>query len=372
MSALAPPEYEMIIEREDSFGRPDQTRGQCNFKDSYPYIGSVCLVNLAALLLTIIQAVKARNLSLEFAESAQIFRALITITMVLFVGGPVLLLSRDNANTFLFVGSAILFVASTSILLLLFVPKIQIWMNSKKKTDNRRLYISGIEMSRPMTPSQGSARNDSSVDDFDDNDDEFNTEEFTGMKILTTKTREELLKENDALKRLLRHARMTREHEHETPSSNELDPLTTIQSEVRGGPPGLKSILKKKSSDLSQTRIDEERSEEIGRSADNTISVSAYERAEPSSSPRNIPDDDSATIESKERLESLREKREVAKMKFDTIVARELPVTEKTESHPTCSESATGPIETSTSTSTPIEPTETVTCLTTEIQDSIK
>ena len=344
MTALSPPEYEMIVENEDSFGRPDEIRGQCDFSVSYAYIGSVSLVNAAALLFTIIQAVKARNLSMEFAESAQIFRALVAIIMVMFVGGPVLLLSRDNANTLLFVASAIIFVACASILLLLFVPKIQFWLNAKKQKGNRRLYISGIEMSRPST---ASAAYDSTVED----DDEHTTEEFTGMKILTTKTREELLKENEALKRLLRKKLATK-GEGQTGSGDELESLTRF--EVKSNP-NLRSILKK-SKEFSQARIEEEDSDDLEKSQGTigTLGVPTAEALEEPSigaipllpaatSPASAQDEGSpytsveshkpisaqdegspsTSVESHERLVSLRERKELAKMKFETLISRD-------------------------------------------------
>ncbi len=315
MSALAPPKYEMIVMSQDAFGRTNEIRGQCNFEQSYPYIGCVCLVNFAALLFTIAQAVKARNLSMEFAESAQIFRALMAITVVLFVGGPVLLLSRDNANTLLFVASSIIFVANACIMLLLFVPKIKFWMTSKKNKGNRRLHISGLEMSRPT--SQNSGPTDSYVEDDDDD----KTKEFTGMKILTTKTPEELVGEVEALKRLLRKARPRTE---ETASS-EIDALNWFELPRN---PSLKSILKK-SSELTLGQSDQMPIEVSGHTdkSEGTTGMINSECSEQGSPQWNmsdeIRDEDSSTITSRCRLESLRDKRDMAKMKFVSLVSRD-------------------------------------------------
>ncbi len=291
MSAIAPPQYEIVVENEDSFGRPNEIRGQCNFEQSYPYVASVCLVNFGALLFTIVEAVKARNLSMEFAESAQIFRALITITMVLFVGGPVLLLSRDNANTFLFVVSAIIFVASTSILLLLFVPKIRFWMDSKKKTDTRRIHISGIDASERMNTSQYSLPTDSFIE-FDV--DAENSAEFTGMKILTTKTPEELLKEVEVLKRLLRQAKAPKEGN----SDGEFDASNRSEGKASSA---WKAMLKK-SKQLFPTRIDEEIRHGDLENSVGTTGVLASECSEQDSPSESIRDDDSIAMEVKEML----------------------------------------------------------------------
>jgi len=337
MTALSPPQYEMIVENTDSFGRPDEIRGQCDFSVSYAYIGSVSLVNATALLFTIVQAVKARNLSMEFAESAQIFRALMAVTMVMFVGGPVLLLSRDNANTLLFVASAIIFVACSSVLLLLFVPKIQFWLNATKHKGNRRLHISGIEMSRPSTASNAY---ESTVED----DEEHTTEEFTGIKILTTKTREELLKENEALKRLLRK-KLAAKEEARNGSSDELEALTRYEFKSN---PNLRSILKK-SREFSQARIEEENGDDLEKSqgtndlekSQGTIGEPIAERIELPSPPAMTGHGEgspSTSSDSNERLMSLRERKELAKLKFETLISRDS--TERSEHDP--SELASG------------------------------
>lgn len=191
MTALAPSTYVIIVENKDVLGRPDEIRGQCDYMKSLPYLAAVVATNVAALLCTVLQAFRARNLSTEFAESASIFRALAAIVLVVFVGGPVLLLSRDNVNTFVFVGSALLFVTSTSILMLLFIPKIQHMRDHKRRTASKRnlVHVSGVSL-----PAGLSRASDVSEDGA------------AGIRILTTKTPEELVKELDELRQLLRRA----------------------------------------------------------------------------------------------------------------------------------------------------------------------
>ncbi len=242
-------------------------------------------MTFGALLFTISQAVKARNLSMEFAESAQIFRALVVINMALFVGGPVLLLSRDNVNTFVFVASAIIFVASASILVLLFVPKIRFWMNSKKTIDKRRLFISGMEMSGRMNTSQFSL----TVDTCSDVDVDY-SEQFTGMKILTTKTPDELVREVELLKRLLRRTTTYNEKN----SHSKIDALN--EAEGKGQPSW--NSLGIPSSPLSSTII-----EGAGMKKSDVIrGLFTSEHSEEGMSLSIIPDDDStgSTIENKE------------------------------------------------------------------------
>lgn len=195
MSAIASPAYELIIEDRDNFARPSEIRGQCAFEDAQSFLVTVSLINAAALMFTLYQAFQARNLSTEFAESQFIFRALVAIVMVVFVGGPVLLLARDNANAFVFVASAIIFVSCCVTLLLIFLPKIHFLIESKKKKSRQKVHISGLE--RSVDLGEETNFRESSIEDL---------EAYTGVRILTTKTAEELRVEVEELKKLLNAA----------------------------------------------------------------------------------------------------------------------------------------------------------------------
>lgn len=83
----------------------------------------ISLLNVGMLLLAVFEAWNARNLSTEFQESEQIFKALLSILLVVFVGCPVFIIVEDNPDTSLFILSAIIFVACLAILLFIFVPK---------------------------------------------------------------------------------------------------------------------------------------------------------------------------------------------------------------------------------------------------------
>merc|ERR1712048_454276 len=105
----------------------------------------------------------------------------------------VLLLAKDNPNVYAFVASAIIFVSCMSILVLIFAPKLK-HLKTQKKADQRkkkgsRVRVTGIGPS--ISRMSIGMRSEAPV------------EEFEGMKILTTKTPEELLQEVEELKFLL-------------------------------------------------------------------------------------------------------------------------------------------------------------------------
>eukprot|EP00934_Nitzschia_sp_Nitz4_P003085 Nitzschia sp. Nitz4//scaffold5_size260463//201228//203703//NITZ4_001011-RA/size260463-augustus-gene-0.20-mRNA-1//1//CDS//3329555427//3075//frame0 len=208
MTILATPTFELVVESEDNFGRPTDIRGQCDFEDAMPYISAVSGLTFLALLLAIGEAYQARNLSTEFSESVHIFKALIAIALVSFIAGPVMLLARDNSNTSVFALSALIFVVGAAMLLLMFLPKMQYLQKHRKmKGGKPRVHITGIEDN-----DQGNSRGGSgAASENTGEDDTFALDsvsqlECTGMKILSTKSPEELVAENESLKKQLKRA----------------------------------------------------------------------------------------------------------------------------------------------------------------------
>ena len=137
MTALNPIMYMAHVVEYDRFGQPEELHGHCAWEQSLPYVVTLVVINMIALILSLIEAWKARNLATEFAESECIGKALFLILMVVIIGGeytdlqltssnfgkfpnsydfkllcevPILILSDNNSNATLFVSSAILFV----------------------------------------------------------------------------------------------------------------------------------------------------------------------------------------------------------------------------------------------------------------------
>lgn len=143
MLAIDPAEFEIQTLSYDQFGRPDESYGRCNFGSDKWYIIAAAILDFGILLLSAYQSYKARNLSTEFAESKYIFRALLCILLVAFVGTPVLILAKSSPDSTTFVVAAMNFVICLSILLFIFVPKIAFARKAKRKSD-RNVRVTGL------------------------------------------------------------------------------------------------------------------------------------------------------------------------------------------------------------------------------------
>jgi hypothetical protein len=184
-TSLSPPHWDLSIQSTDNFGRLTETYGFCASDDRVPFLATLAVLNLGALSFAIIQAYKARNISTEFAESEYIFKAMLLILLVCFIGIPVLVIAKDDPAAFYFVFTGIIFVTCYAILLLVFVPKMLYVKESQKKTGPR------VTVSTHSVP--GSIHNSCEMRGVEDE----------GTRILTTKTQNELLEEIKMLKRLL-------------------------------------------------------------------------------------------------------------------------------------------------------------------------
>lgn len=99
-------------------------------------LGLLTIVNGAALILANVEAYKARHITTEYGESKHIGMIMGSILQVILVGIPLLFLVNDNPTASYFIRSSIVFVICISILVLIFVPKIQTWL---KKKDARKM-----------------------------------------------------------------------------------------------------------------------------------------------------------------------------------------------------------------------------------------
>jgi 7 transmembrane sweet-taste receptor of 3 GCPR len=106
------------------FGRASDSIGKCESSGALPYISSLCIVNLGCLVAGVFQAYKARHLSTDFAESEYIAMSMALLLVVGFIAIPVAIIAEENPGAFFFVVTAVIFVCSMSLLLLIFVPKV--------------------------------------------------------------------------------------------------------------------------------------------------------------------------------------------------------------------------------------------------------
>lgn len=224
MTLVAPPQYEKLYQY-DEFGRVIHIEGRCNYEDAQPYMIALTVLSFLTLVLAGWESFKARKLSTEFSESRYVFRALVATLTVTFTGVPLLFLTDDNPNALAFALSSIIFVASTSILLFIFVPKIQqinhaaagaaggdahgkkgrvVTMGGSK---GARWKISGLETSqsrinhqnRPLMGTTATFPTTDNIDAHAGMPSRSSSSDLKGMKVLTMKTKSELLQENDYL-----------------------------------------------------------------------------------------------------------------------------------------------------------------------------
>jgi len=130
----------------------------------------------------------SRNLATEFQESDQVFKALLMILLVSFVGMPVIFISRDNPDANLFLGSAIVFVICVSILAQLFLPKLQYESKRKLSANAKSSAIASLAVRTTVVNNHQHCDSESFCD---------------GEIILSTKTRRELILEVDNLREQL-------------------------------------------------------------------------------------------------------------------------------------------------------------------------
>lgn len=201
MTILAPIDYVTTPESFDRFARPDEFFSRCSFEDEQlPYIIALAVLNGGCLLYAIFQAYEARNLSVEFSESLYIFQALMLILLVSLIGIPVMLLARDDANSYTFLACAIIFVVCCSIMIVIFVPKIQYLKKQKKKVHTPRtsesLRLSSISETSQKgfsTPGKGAVR----ISGLEDSTN-------MGLEVYGAQTKEELFEEVRKLRRRVR------------------------------------------------------------------------------------------------------------------------------------------------------------------------
>lgn len=99
------------------------------------FLSAVAAINAGALILANVQAYIARNIKDEFSESKWIGIAMASMLQMALVGTPLLALVYDNPNARFFVWTGIIFVVCTSLLLLIFVPKIILKRESDRKSN---------------------------------------------------------------------------------------------------------------------------------------------------------------------------------------------------------------------------------------------
>ena len=130
-TAVSPLQCDTIIVARDIFERVIETRHICRSGHSEVFISVLFVINMVSLVIALVQAYQARNISVELSESTYIFRVMSTFLYLSFLGMPILVIARDNVDAYYFVRVGLVSVICSSILLFIFVPKI---LARKKKS----------------------------------------------------------------------------------------------------------------------------------------------------------------------------------------------------------------------------------------------
>ena len=114
-----------------------ESYGSCKAegKASIALLTLLAVVNALALVFANIEAFRARNVTSEFSESQYVMIIMICLAQALFIGVPLLVIVRYNATASYFMWAGLIFVVTTTILGLLFVPKMILMRQSHRAAD---------------------------------------------------------------------------------------------------------------------------------------------------------------------------------------------------------------------------------------------
>ena len=118
-----PPVFERVyIDELTSYGR-------CNSEGSEwkGFISALAILNFTALIIANVEAYKARSINDELSESKYIGLATLSMLQIFIVGVPLLVIVYQDPSAYFFMWTGIIFIISTSILFLIFIPKILTW-----------------------------------------------------------------------------------------------------------------------------------------------------------------------------------------------------------------------------------------------------
>lgn len=121
---IDPLRRKIVVVAEDPFDRNTETYGICSSDNGFIFLATLGTINLGCLLFAVFQAYQARSISTELQESGYIFTALAFILIVSFIGIPVLIVAHGNVKALYFITAGLIFVVCTSILTLIFIPKV--------------------------------------------------------------------------------------------------------------------------------------------------------------------------------------------------------------------------------------------------------
>jgi len=130
---VSPLTWKREIVSYDEFEQATESRGYCTSDGFLPFIIVLVILNVGAMGFASYQSYLARKISTEFQESDHIGRAVLSMTLVSFVGVPTMILVSDDPPARYFVTVSIIFVLCAVVLISIFVPKVIYVRKQKRK-----------------------------------------------------------------------------------------------------------------------------------------------------------------------------------------------------------------------------------------------
>jgi len=153
-TVLDPLEY---IRREhegtDYWNRVISTYGACRSDNAVAYLVPLAVTNFISVLTACWQAIKARNIESEFAESKYISLAVASLLQGFLTGIPVVLLVRDEPQVYYVMLSSMIFLLSMALLWLIFLPKMLMQRKYDKLSPNEQREMLARSLRNPDAPS---------------------------------------------------------------------------------------------------------------------------------------------------------------------------------------------------------------------------
>lgn len=133
-----------------------ETHGRCIPQGNQwkVFFSLLAILNFTALVIVNVQAYIARGISDELSESKYIGLATLSLLQIFIVGVPLLVIVHNDPSAYFFVWCGLIFVVCSSILLLIFGPKLlrwRSWNSSRTRQTPSNTYSSDWRQSQATT-----------------------------------------------------------------------------------------------------------------------------------------------------------------------------------------------------------------------------
>jgi hypothetical protein len=161
---VAPLKWVRIIEAEDMFGQPIESRGTClcsvNNRESAEttFLCLLGVVNVTALLFSNNQSYRARALPSEFNETLYLAMTNLVILEGMVLGAPILYLVGSDPASFMLIHSLLVSIICLAVLVPMFVPKFNGTKDEKAKRHVANVTSEGVSEATSGGGNVGSIR----------------------------------------------------------------------------------------------------------------------------------------------------------------------------------------------------------------------